>query len=180
MRPHHMLAAALALAVAAAPAMAEAADQQTCVTQAEFAALVGYALPTVLGQVGQTCAASLPADAYLKINAAAVTAHYAPYKPAAWPGAKAAFMKLGGGRGGDADKLIGALPDEALQGIIDATIPQILGSKIKTKDCRTIDRAVQLLAPLPPENTSALVSLIVAAATADKPATSSSLQICQS
>lgn len=167
-----------ASALALIPATAQAAvDSGTCVSQAELASLVGYALPGVLDAVSKNCAASLPADAYMVANREAMLAQYGGYKTTAWPQAKAAFLKISSDKGGkDAQMLIGALPDDALRGLVDTAVPTMVQGKIKPAQCGTIDHFARLLAPLPAQNTSELVALIAAVAQSDKP---SSLRLCK-
>ncbi len=94
MRQFIALAAA---ALTALPGIAAAAEPP-CLTPAEFTALSSYALPSIITGTTQRCAATLPADAWLRRNGGQLAARYAAAKPAAWPGAKAAFLKLSAGQ----------------------------------------------------------------------------------
>lgn len=147
------------LAIALAPIAAQAAEPP-CVTSAEFTALSSYALPSIITGTTERCAATLPADAWLRRNGAQLAARYGAAKPAAWPVAKAAFFKISGdSANADTAKLLRSLPDSTLQTMLDAVISGMVGQNVPADRCGVIDRLVQLLAPLPPENTAELIAM---------------------
>lgn len=152
-----------ALALCAAPVAAQAAggaNAAPCLTSAEFTALSSYALPSIITGVSDRCAATLPADAWLRRNGGELAARYAEARPAAWPGAKAAFLKLGGGLGNaEATNLLKALPDSSLRPMVDTVISGMVGQRLPTDRCTAVDRLVRLLSPLPPESTAELIAL---------------------
>lgn len=150
--------AVLAAVVAIMPGVAAAAEPP-CLTAREFTDLSHYALPSIITGTTQRCSAALPADAYLKRNGSALAARYAAGKPAAWPGAKQAFMKLSGGVNSEAAGLFQTLPDESLRPMVDALVEGMIGQQVKPDSCVTIDRAVRLLSPLPPQHTAELIAL---------------------
>jgi len=73
-----------------------------------------------------------------------------------------------------------ALPDPVLQTLVDAAVPQIISSRIKLHDCALIDHIVRLAAPMPAQNASELLALIVVTEMADKIADISPVQFCPS
>lgn len=147
------------LAFALAPIAAQAAEPP-CLTSAEFTALSSYALPSIITGTAERCAASLPADAWLKRNGNQLAARYAAGKSAAWPTAKAAFLKLGGSAGnGEAANLLKSLPDSSQQQMADLLISGMVGQQLPVERCSVIDRLVRLVAPLPPENTAELIAV---------------------
>ena len=150
-----LLAASLLLI---APQTAMAAGE-VCLTPREFTALSTYALPSVIGGTSRVCAAMLPDDAFLRRSGDQLAARYAQGKAAAWPGARAAFLKMSGAKDPGASALLSALPDDALQQMADAAFAGIVASKVKPGSCATIDRVVALLSPLPAENTAELIAL---------------------
>ena len=151
--------ASLAVALATVPGMAQAAEPP-CLTATEFTALASYALPSVISGATQRCAATLSANAWLVRNGSQLSARYAAGKSAAWPGAKAAFLKMGSSGGTEANALIKTLPDPTLQAMLDGLIEGMIGQQLPTARCATVDRVVRLLAPLPPENTAELIALV--------------------
>jgi hypothetical protein len=150
--------AGLTMALAALPGMAHAATPP-CLTAAEFTSLASYGLPSVITGATQRCAATLPADAWLKQNGTQLSARYAQAKPRVWPGAKAAFMKFSDTGDKQAGDLIKTLPDATLQAMLDGLVEGMIAQQLPTKDCGMVDRLVRLLSPLPPENTAELIAL---------------------
>ena len=150
-----LLAAALLLT---APQVAMAADE-VCLTPREFTALSTYALPSVIGGTSRACAALLPPDSFLRRSGDEFAARYARGKAAAWPEAKAAFLKMSAARDPGAAQLFTAMPDDALQQVADAAFAGIVAGQVKPDSCTSIDRAIALLSPLPPENTAELIAL---------------------
>jgi len=153
-----LLAAALSAALLAAPQVAAAAEP-VCLTPREFTALSTYALPSVIGGTTRACAAQLPETAFLRRNGQDLAVRYAQGKGRAWPEARAAFLKLSGARDPAAAQLFAALPDDALQQVADAAFAGIVAGQVKPDSCTSIDRAIALLSPLPPENTAELIAL---------------------
>lgn len=152
--------ASLALVLAATPVTAQAASAPPCLTSAEFTALSSYALPSIISGASNRCAAALPADAWLQRNGGQLASRYAESKSAAWPGAKAAFLKLGGGIGNaEASNLLKTLPDTSLQPMVDALIAGMVGQRLPAERCTSVDRLVRLLSPLPPESTAELIGI---------------------
>lgn len=156
-----LLAPIAALAVMTTPIVAQAAAAPPCLTPAEFTALSSYALPSIITGASERCASTLPADAWLRRNGVQLAGRYAEAKPAAWPAAKAAFLKLGAGNTGnpEANQLLKSLPDSALQPMADAMIAGVVGQQLPVNRCTAVDRLVRLLSPLPPENTAELIAL---------------------
>ncbi|MBW8783148.1 MAG: hypothetical protein JF593_00665 [Novosphingobium sp.] len=149
-----------ATAVAALPALTQAAEPP-CLTTTEFTSLATYALPSLISGVGQRCATTLPTSAFLRHDGPQLASRYAAARPGAWPAAKAALIKLAPASKEDIAGAIRSMPDDALQQIADTMITSAISDKIPTDRCASIDRAVQLLAPLPPENTAGLIALAI-------------------
>lgn len=147
-----------AMALTALPGLAQAAEPP-CLTTNEFTSLATYGLPSVIKGVTDRCGPSLPAGAWLPRNGAPLASRYASSKPAAWPGAKAAFMKLGSNGKAETADIFRKLPDASLQPMVDGLIEGLVGQEIPLQRCTVIDRVVRLLAPLPPENTAELIAL---------------------
>lgn len=163
--------------LAAVPSVAQAAEPP-CLTAAEFTALSTYSLPSIIAGTQQRCAATLGPNAWLSRNGAQLSQRYSSAKPAAWPRAKAAFIKLGSASGDNAINAVKSLPDDKLQPIADTLIEGMIGQQIPTNRCATIDRMVRLLAPLPPENTAELIALAAGLGSASGRGRVGSVSIC--
>lgn len=150
----------MALALIAAPSAVQAAEPP-CLTAREFTDLSSYALPNIITGTAERCSAALGPSAFLKRDGSALASRYAAAKPAAWPGAKSAFVKLSGGVNSDTANLFKNMPDNKLQPMVDALVEGLIAQQVPAERCRTIDIAVRLLAPLPPQNTAELIALAV-------------------
>ncbi|WP_374405742.1 hypothetical protein [Pelagerythrobacter sp.] len=156
-------ASALALAGLAQPALAQTAD---CVNQADVEQAAIYAMPSLYAGFTARCAASLPTDGFIATRGEAFIAPYRQRQSAAWPGAKAlldTFASSGKASSeiGEISSLLGTMPDEALRPFVDALVQQKLAEDIKLQDCGKVERAIELLSPLPPENTGGLVAMLL-------------------
>ncbi len=149
-----------AYALAAIPGLARAAEP-VCLTPSEFTALSTYALPSIISGTASRCATILPTDAYLRHNTAALVSRYSLGKPAAWPAAKAAFLKFSVAANPDAGQMLKGIPDPTLQQLVDGGLNSVVTQKLPLDRCITIDRIVGLLSPLPAENTAQLLAITV-------------------
>ena len=136
------------------------AAEAPCLNQAEFSALAAYSMPSAIEGLTERCGPSLPKNAYLKTDGQRLAARYAVRREAVWPSARAAFLKLGADNA-EAAGLFSSLPDEALRPLVDGLISGMVSQKLPTDRCGAIDRLVNLLSPLPPENTAELIGLAV-------------------
>ncbi|GGC20992.1 hypothetical protein GCM10011371_05810 [Novosphingobium marinum] len=170
------LFAACSLAIAGTAHAAE----PPCLTPAEFSSLAGYSMPSVIKGTSQRCASALSADAYLRTNGDELAARYAKRKPVSWPGAKKAFLKLSADTNQDANDLLSRMPDESMKQMLDAVIEGMVSSEIPLERCKTIDRFVRLLSPLPAENTAELIALAVGLGSKSEKAKVGKIAICPS
>lgn len=171
--------AVVAIAAAPAPGLAQAA--QPCLTPAEFSSLATYGLPSIIKGVSDRCGPTLRAGGWLPRNGGQLAARYSQAKPAAWPGARAAFFKFSGSGGAGGRDLSGAfrnLPDENLQPIVDGLIEGLISQQVPLERCSTIDRVISLVAPLPPQNTAELIALTAGLASQSRGGIASKLKLC--
>jgi hypothetical protein len=146
--------------LAIAPTVAAAAEPP-CLSPAEFTALAEYALPSIITGTSQRCGSALAPGAYLPREGAELAQRYAQRKPAAWPGAKAAFLKLSASTNADANNVIRSLPDASLQQMLGSLMEGMVAQQVPLDRCGTLDRVIGLLAPLPAQNTAELIALTV-------------------
>ena len=168
-----LLAATLTLV----PGIANAAEPP-CLSAAEFSSIATFALPGVISDLAQRCSANLPANAYLPTSGDALAQRYAAAKPAAWPPAKAAFLKLSTGAGGDAAAMLPLLPDETLQQFVDTLAGSLVSQKVPSEHCGMVDQLVRLLSPLPPEKVGGLLALAASRAGKSGPSPAGKFTIC--
>jgi hypothetical protein len=151
------LAALTALALVL-PGISHAAEPP-CLTPAEFTSMATYALPSVIRGTAQRCGPNLPQGAYLRSDGERLASRYDARKDHAWPGAKAAFFKMGAGMDAPTAELFRKMPDNALRPMVDELLSGAVDQQLPTERCGAIDRLVMLLSPLPAENTAELIAL---------------------
>jgi hypothetical protein len=137
------------------------AQSVPCLSEQEVVSLVGFSLPTVVDSTIKTCQPRLSSQGYFGTQGAALVARFAANKPATWPSAKAAFIKLGASKDPATRDMIAKLPDSALQPFAEGIVAQLVASKIKPDRCAVIERGVSLVAPLPPQNTAELIAFVI-------------------
>ena len=176
MRVLNLFAAA---ALVVAPGIAQAAQAPQCLTAAEFTAMTTYGLPSMIRGTSQRCATVLPADAYLRRDGERLAARYERGKNAAWPAARAAFLRVGSNGNAAQASLMQRLPDDTLRPLVDELILGMVDQKLPTDRCKAIDRVVALLAPLPAENTAELIGLAAGLGAATGKARTGQFQLCE-
>lgn len=156
--PRQSFSAAMAAAmVVAIPAAATAQTASQCLTPKEAHGLITFALPDIITSVSTKCAPSLGEDGYLSRSGADLAARYRAAAAPNWPMAKQAIRKFIG----TDTELLQNLPDDALKGFFGAGVTTAIVKDIKPEQCGDIDRVMKVLAPLPPENMSQLVGIIL-------------------
>lgn len=143
-----MRALALLIAGVGVPVQAQ---PRPCLTGAEAEALATVALPDIVRQTGTTCAAQLPPTSLLRKTASPMLQRYDAEADRAWPAARAAIVKLSEPA---ADLLLGS---QFARPLLATLVTPLIVGRIAVKDCRTIDRLVSLLEPLPPRNTAGVI-----------------------
>jgi hypothetical protein len=174
MRP---ITAALAAVLTLMPVAAQAAEQP-CLTTGEFTALSGYALPSMIRGTALRCAGVLPGDAFLRKGSDQLASRYDARKATSWPGAKAAFLKIGSSTNPQATDMFKLMSDDALQPMVDSLIQGMVGQQLPTTRCSAVDRLVMLLSPLPAENTAELIALAAGFGAKDGKARVGQFSIC--
>jgi len=143
-----------------------AAQEPACLSEHEVTSLITYALPVVMDSAMKTCRPTLSPQGYFATQGPTLIQRYAARKDAAWPEAKAALIKLGGNDAKMKD-VVANLSDQALQPFAEGLVSAMVTKGIKPGQCKSIERGVRLLSPLPPENTAELVTFVIVLA--DKP-----------
>jgi len=139
------------LAIVALLAAAPVQAQTRCVTTPEAEAMTLVALPDIIQQTGIVCATRLPANSLVRRTDSEFLARYQSAADRAWPNARAAIVKL-------SDPMIDPLlQSELARPLLTAALAPLLVGRINPADCGTIDRFMTQLAPLPPQNTAAVV-----------------------
>lgn len=161
-----VVAPALAL-IALASASAAQAQRQACVAPADLGDAVLYAMPIAYDAVSTSCARQLSADGFMAREGSAFIDTFRARQNSAWPGAfrliktfMADSNAAEGGTEADLTAMIAALPEESLRPFVDGLVGQMIAEEIKPDSCGKIERGLELLAPLPPENVAGLFAFI--------------------
>ena len=159
----HRIAAGAALLALTAP---NAVQARACMKAENLADAVVYSVPVAYDAFTAKCGKQLPKDGFIARNGTAFVDSYRAQQEAAWPGALQFLMTfIDGDRGGvsstDIKNLVDAMPPELLRPIVDEKIAMEIGKSIKTTDCGRIERVLEPIAPLPPENLGQLVATIL-------------------
>ena len=141
---------------------AQSALAQACLAPDDVTDAGIYAIPVVADGFRDSCTPHLAADGFFATQGEDFVAPYSAMQSEHWPGTLRVFLALAASDGTDerADAL-GELPADALRPLVDAFLAQKIGEEIKPKDCSKIERAMELLAPLPPENLGGLLTFIL-------------------
>lgn len=158
--PFRIVTILAASASAMFPTLAQAA-QNTCLTRDEAGALFSYTLPQVINGTTKRCEQALPANSYLRKHGSELASQYSAQKQRHWPQAKAAFLKMSDRQGSDVSTFARALPDTALQPIVDATVEGLVAQNLPLNACERVDLAIDLLSPLPPENAAGIIAFLI-------------------
>ncbi len=149
-RPAFRIAAILALV--STTQLLAAPVAKPCMSQAELRGLIAYVLPAAMTTVLDRCKAALPAQSSLLTRGAQLASELQGGRTAVFPLARQAFTKFSDAGDASTTAVMLAMPESAMQPIIDETVSKELATSIKPKDCPDIDRVFATLEPLPANN----------------------------
>ena len=147
--------------------------QQTCVTEAEVAAIAIYSVPSLVQALHLRCGSELSANGYIARRGDALSGRYAALQPRVWPRARSGMLKILGARSGASEARqmldsLGTLPDEAVRPLVDAWIVQESSARIPVRNCQRVEWVVEALAPVEPEVAGGLIGALVGLVDPDK------------
>lgn len=169
-----LLASSLALAALASAQGAQA--QEACVAPQDLTDTITYAMPIVYDSIKGKCAAQFRASTFMRDDGDAFVDQFRAKQDEAWPGALRLLKVFMAQRSGGEDQssaLIASLPEESLRpfvdGIVSVALTERLGADLKPETCHDVAEAMELIAPLPVENISGLVTFLARQADLDEP-----------
>lgn len=149
---------------------------QECIQPAEAQALMHFAMPDVLDGVMKQCQPHLAPTGFVAKSGAGMVARYRDGSDAKWPLAKTAFFKIAGK---DATGMtMKAMPDSVLKGLISFGITAKATNEISSDNCGRVERLMEALSPLPPENTATVITLLLEIGAPKDSKGKSDLSIC--
>jgi len=143
----------LIAALLAAPTAEQA--QRPCLTQAQIEDSALFALPPLLEAAATACAPALPADAYLLNGGRALARTLAAESSGRWASASAALTTMA------ENEFPANLSETTARGLLHDLVLGGLKSAEGQAQCVRINRAADLLSPMPPRNLAGLVVLAV-------------------
>ena len=166
---------ASALLAGAALFSAQAAQaQQACIAPEDLNDGLTYAIPMIYEAAMATCADQYSANGFMKSEGPAFADGFRTLQDDAWPGALR-LIKVFAASGTDDGEddpmgaIINSVPAEVLRPFVDAMVLEMVAAEIKPDSCGKIERGAELIAPLPPENVSGLLTFIAEQAKLDDP-----------
>ena len=150
------IAAAMALCALPAPLAAQAT--LPCLTPSEAQAIVSVTLPDIISGTTTKCGPVNGTASFLATSGRALADRYRPTALAQWPNARPALRKLAGP---DAGPLMDLMSDENLRSFSSTLVTTAVLKSIDARQCSDIDRVMRAVAPLPPENMSMLVGILL-------------------
>ncbi len=147
--------ALLPLLIAMVPSASAAQTSRTCVTPIEAQNIVMFALPDVMTNTIERCRPHVAANAYLLKSGSSLAASYRVAADSAWPKAKPAMLRALN------QPMMSRMPDSMSKPFFGGAIGALASDRVQPTDCDTINRAVEALAPLPPQNMAALIGLVI-------------------
>jgi len=144
-----------------APQVASAATALPCLTSAEVASATAFALPGAINATADRCTASLGNSSYFARTGTQLAQRYSASAAKAWPATRAAILRVAAASNDPMLQSAKNLPDGAMQEIIKGLITAAVTDKVPVTRCSQIDRVLELISPLPPENATELVALTI-------------------
>jgi len=156
------------------------AAQQSCVEPSDLADTITYAVPLVYESVEAPCSSVFASSPFMANEARAFVDLFRQRQDASWPGTLNLIKvfittEASQGEGSDAvmAEAISQLSPDALRPFADVIINQVINERIaadiKVSTCSDIAEAMELIAPLPPENISGLAVFIAKQAELESP-----------
>jgi hypothetical protein len=146
----------LALVALALPSAA-IAQTPRCIPQDQVAALVTFALPTLVERLAHRCGPALPPNAYLTSNALALADRYRPDAAAAWPVARRAIGDLF--RQFLGQPMPADMNSDLIRALAEPALGELLAKQVSPRDCATADQVVTSAAALPGRDFGRLAAL---------------------
>lgn len=148
---------------------AQAADVDAdCLTQAEISAFTVYVMPQAITAIQAKCKGVLSPEGFVTKGGAAMAQRYSTKADQAWPLAKSALIKFGGGSANKDTMKIASLPDSSMRPFLDGLVQQKVGEELQPKSCSDIERLFEVVDRIDPDTTGALVGVIAALALGKK------------
>jgi len=165
-KEYKLAAAALASTALLAPTATMA---QQCVEEDDLSAAVVYFMPIAYSAFASKCSAALAEDGFVNTQGEAFIAPYLERQDDAWTGAFEVFKVFAEKDKSDEKEsesdemaaLFESMPPEVLRPFLDTIVEMEIAKEIKLDSCVKVERLIEPLAPLPPENLGTLTAVVI-------------------
>lgn len=137
--------------------VAGAAVAPACITPTEFRAGMAFLVPTMVVGIREKCAPTLPRDAYLKVHGDRLVNRFRASNMVDADALASLIGKI------KPDSDIPASANGAMASVIAQTLVVKMQATLRPDNCASVDTALGLLDPLPPENIIGMFQLVGAA-----------------
>lgn len=145
----------LAVALLAQPATA----QQLELTEQEMATVARIGMPAAFRSLQAKCDPMLDSNAYIYARGEALHRRLLSVSNAAASGASRVIASVTARSSPAMGEIVGGMPPEVLRPYFDEMVAGMLTREIQTENCAAINRALELIEPLPAENLADLLAL---------------------
>jgi hypothetical protein len=155
---------ALGLAMFAQPAIAQAVN----LTEEEMAVVARVAMPAAFRSLQTKCDPVLDADAYMFARGETLHRRLLATSNTAAPGATQVIARVASRSNPAMGQMLAGLSPEALRPFVNEMVAGLVISRVETDQCARIDRVLEMLEPLPPENLAQLMAFAYTQSQADE------------
>ncbi|BDI61169.1 hypothetical protein [Qipengyuania nanhaisediminis] len=120
-----------------------------------------YALPHAFEGYLDRCTSRLDPNGFALSNSERLRDKFADGSEAGWPGAKALLIGLATQEDDGASDMIAMLDDGSLRPFVDGLLTNLVAQEIKPETCPQIERALEILDPLPADNLAQFTGFIM-------------------
>lgn len=124
-----------------------------CIHPAEIEHATLFVVPPLLDGLAEQCRASLAPNAYLLTGATELSKRLTADRAVHWERTRGAFVRVAG------DEKAAAFSADTASSFLRDMIKMQGAKDLTPENCATLDRALGLLSPLPPENIAGLIIL---------------------
>lgn len=145
----------LGIAVLAQPAAA----QQLQFTEQEMATVARIGMPAAFRSLQAKCDPLLDSNAYIFARGEVLHRRLLAVSNAAAAGASRVIASVTARSSPAMGEIVGGMPPEVLRPYFDEMVAGMMTREIETENCAAINRALELIEPLPAENLADLLAL---------------------
>ncbi len=145
------------------------AAAQQCIEEDDLADAVVYFMPVAFSAFTNKCSSALSQEGFVHTRGDAFIAPYTDRQDEAWDGTYRVFKAFaakgkGDSKAGQPDEMMDmfdSMPPDVIRPFVDAIVHAEIAKEIKLDNCTKVERLLEPMAPLPPENLGTLIARTV-------------------